>query len=158
MNTTGTQQGSAEVDEALSRLRGPREAVNVLADAAATETVGRRLAQQVRDAHPDVEVLVVWDAPGPSVLAHVVARELGAHVVRAYEIEGLVELADSADAGQPALALGDHFPTENSVNALVGVARSSGLRVVAIASALDSSALTSAGTGLPIVLAASSEA
>jgi hypothetical protein len=154
MNTTGTQHGSGEAQEALAQLRGPNETINVLRNARATENLGTWLAEQVQRSHGDVDDVVVWDAPGSAVLAHVVSRELGARVVRAYEIEGLVELADSTDVGRRTLALADHFPTENSVNALVGVARNAGLDVVAVAAAVSSAALSSAG--LPIVVAGSS--
>jgi hypothetical protein len=151
MDKTDTQPVPAAVEEALARLGTEEETLNVLGDAQATETVGKWLAERVREAHGAVDVVVVWDMPGPAVLGHVVSRELDARVVRAFEIEGLVELADRVGEGRRTLALGDHFPTENSVNALVGVARNCGLDVVAIAAALGSDALTSSASAPTVV-------
>lgn len=144
-----TTSGDSAVTAALARLRGGDEPVNVLADPAAAEAVGSWLAANAGAS--DVQVVVVWDAPGPAVLGHIVARELGARVVRAYEIEGLVELEDEVGSGQRAVALADHFPTPNSVNALVGVARNGGLDVVALLAAVGSRALGAAGVPVVVV-------
>jgi hypothetical protein len=61
---------------------------NGLADPGGAEQLGAALAGRLRDAKP--AAIVVWEDPEDVVLGHVVGRELGIPVVRAYDADGLV--------------------------------------------------------------------
>lgn len=61
---------------------------NGLADPAGAEELGGLLAGRLRDVAPTA--VVVWEDPEDVVLGHVVGRELGVPVVRAYDADGLV--------------------------------------------------------------------
>lgn len=121
---------------------GPGSPVNFLADAAATEMIASVVAGQLADL--SLDYLVIRDETQSGVLAHVVARTLGCSTLRVYESEGLVELLDGPAPGARAAIIGERFPTENSLSALVGRARHSGLDVVAIAAVMSSPALFAA--------------
>lgn len=62
--------------------------LNTTASAADAETIGTALAEALR-AHR-IEAVALWSTPDEAVLAHIVARELGATVHHADELEGLV--------------------------------------------------------------------
>ena len=61
---------------------------NGMADPAAAEELAGELARRLRAATPSA--VVVWEDPEDVVLGHVVGRELGLPVVRAYDADGLV--------------------------------------------------------------------
>lgn len=121
---------------------GPDGPVNFLADPAATEMIASVLAGHLADL--SLNYLVIRDETQSGVLAHVVARTLGCSTLRVYENEGLVELLDAPSPGARAAIIGERFLTENSLSALVGRARHSGLDVVAIAAVMSSPALFAA--------------
>lgn len=130
---------------ALEHLRStePDGSLNFLADPGATETVGCWLAEQLLPYEPDS--VLIWDDPQTAVLAHIVARELGCATVMAVQWEGLVKLL-SAPAGVRGVLLAASFPTDNSFNALIGVARSSGMSVLAAAAVTSGVPLTAAAS------------
>lgn len=72
--------------EAVPGGRPPK--YNGLADPAGAEELGVLLADRLRA--PGPTAIVVWEDPEDVVLGHVVARELGLPVVRAYDADGLV--------------------------------------------------------------------
>jgi hypothetical protein len=121
---------------------GSDGSVNFLADPRATELIARKLSDLLVDLALDC--LVIRDDPQPAVLAHIVARNLGCATMRVYEAEGLVELLDEPTPGARAAVIGERFPTENSLSALIGRARHSGLAVVAIVAVTSSPALLAA--------------
>ena len=59
-----------------------------LADPPGAEELGRELAGRIRDLAP--AAIVIWEEPEDVVLGHVVGRELGLPVVRAFDADGLV--------------------------------------------------------------------
>ena len=59
-----------------------------LADSAGAEELAGDLAQRLREAAPNA--IVIWEDPEDVVLGHVVGRELGLPVIRAYDADGLV--------------------------------------------------------------------
>lgn len=118
---------------------GPDGQVNFLADPVATELIASQVTKRLADLSPDF--LVIHDDTQPAILAHAVARNLGCSTLRVYEAEGLVELLDAPTPGARAAVIGERFPTENSLNALVGRARHSGLEVVAVVAVRSSPAL-----------------
>ncbi len=61
---------------------------NGMADPAGAEELGGELAARLRDVAPDA--IVVWEDAEDVVLGHVVARELGVPMVRAYDADGLI--------------------------------------------------------------------
>ncbi|MGW6659692.1 hypothetical protein [Rhodococcus sp. NPDC055024] len=58
---------------------------------AAVEALGRALARELRSYR--VDAVVLWSDPSTAVLAHVVAREVGADVVYAYSDKGILSLS-----------------------------------------------------------------
>ncbi|WP_326834599.1 hypothetical protein VSH64_06685 [Amycolatopsis rhabdoformis] len=78
--------------------------LNTHTDPAATELVGTALADLLTS-HA-VEQVVVWQGPDDAVLAHVVARRLGAAVTRASELEGVVGFYPPVAAGTRVALLG----------------------------------------------------
>lgn len=80
----------------LSAAGGRLPKYDGLADPAGAEELARELAEQVRPLAPSA--IVVWEDPEDVVLGHVVGRELGLPVVRAYDADGLV----GHSAGLPA--------------------------------------------------------
>lgn len=150
---TPNRDSASGLETALTRLRVAQGGVDIFADLEATEIVGGWLAGELQTRCADLDVIVIWYEPASAVLAYLVARKLGLRVVRACEVEGLVELIDSPTGAQRAVALSDQFATANSVNALVGVARHAGLDVVGIAVAMSSQALTSAPPDITVIAA-----
>lgn len=138
--TDGTPPNLAAAIAALSA--SPDGRVNFLADPAATEVIAGLVTEQLADL--SLDYLVIRDDTQPGVLAHVVARNLRCSTLRVYEAEGLVELLDAPVPGARAAVIGERFPTENSLSALVGRARHSGLDVVAIVAVTSSPALFAA--------------
>ncbi|MFJ4651906.1 hypothetical protein ACIP5Y_11600 [Nocardia sp. NPDC088792] len=122
-------------------------------DPAGAEELGRALARALRDAAADpdaaADTVLVWDDSDDLVLAHVVARELGATVMRALEIEGLVlPLGEHGPPGAVVL-LADAFRTRAALRALHALAAREGGRVTAIA-ALIATPQLDAAAGLPV--------
>lgn len=96
-----------------------------------------------------VDTVLVWDDGDDLVLAHIVARELGAIVLRAFEVEGLVlPMGDGGPAGAVVL-LADAFRTRAAIRALRASAERDGGRVVAVA-ALVATRQLDAAIGLPV--------
>lgn len=124
---------------------------SVLADPAATELAATELAAHA--AQLDPACLVIWDEPQSAVPAHVVGRELGCGVVRAYEHEGLVVLIDPVARDARALVLAASFETTQSLQALIGVAVNRGLNVVGVAVLDATPAVTEFDSPLPVLVA-----
>jgi len=59
-----------------------------LADPDGVEELGRELASRIRGLSP--AALVIWEEPEDVALGHVVGRELGLPVIRAFDADGLV--------------------------------------------------------------------
>ncbi len=134
-----------DVASAVATLCGAGEDSNrqrrpdLLASAPAAESVATSLARQLLDS--GIQTIVTWDDPNTAVLAHIVSRELSCSTRLAHEQEGIVELAGHPTEHRRALVIGDQFETLSSLQALIGVAESRGLSVIAVAAILGSGPL-----------------
>jgi hypothetical protein len=104
------------------------------------DVLGAALAEEIR-AVAAPAALVVWDTSDEAVLAHVVARHLGVGVLRASEAEGLLALTPDLTAGTPLALLATQWG-ERRLATLRTLVANRGGRVVAVAAALASPALT----------------
>lgn len=111
-------------------------------DPVRTETVGATLAAAM--AGIDVSTVVCWDSSEDAMLAHVVARELGAHLVLAVEIEGIVSLLHPLAEDARVALVAEEFPARTGLAGLAGVVRHAGGRVAVVG--LVTGAVDVAGT------------
>lgn len=141
----------------MNRLRSAtRQHVDMLADPLAAEIAGRHLVAEVEAQCGRPDTVLVWDAPGDAVLAHIAARECEAQILRAYELEGRVLLdppdgAISEDARRT-LLLSPHVEHLGSLRALLAVARSAGLDVIGAAALTRNPALRLADIDTVVVV------
>lgn len=128
------RQITKAVDSALAALEevGAGE-LSIVNDPAATDTAGRALAAAVSEEAGAADVLAAWDDPGSAVLAHVVAREMGIRVVRASDVEGILELDTHLPAGKTVVLLADVFRSEGALTGLASLVLHRGGRVIAVA-------------------------
>jgi hypothetical protein len=104
---------------------------NGMLDPRATETLGRMVAEAIAPFRPTS--VLVWDNPPDLVLAHVVARELSATVVRAFDADGLLHFSGAFPEGARAALLADVFRDPQVVEALAALVRRHGGTAVVIA-------------------------
>jgi adenine/guanine phosphoribosyltransferase-like PRPP-binding protein len=90
--------GRSERDDALPAYNG-------LLDPPGVEQLGIELAARARELDPSV--VLIWERPEDVALAHVVGRELGVSVVRAYDADGLVGHGPGIEAGSRVLLVAD---------------------------------------------------
>ncbi|MEU8633632.1 hypothetical protein AB0C38_15790 [Amycolatopsis sp. NPDC048633] len=107
-------------------------------DPAAAEVVGTALAGLLA-AHPADQV-VTWHGADDAVLAHVVARRLGAAVSRASELEGVVGFYPVVPAGARVVLLGTAWQPAR-LRTLLNLAATEHIDVVAVAAVLATPAL-----------------
>lgn len=120
-------------------------------DPAGVEELGRRLADKLRQIA--VDAVLIWEDVEDLVLAHVVARELGVHVVRAFDADGLVMSVGRIDAGDNVVVLADTFRDATVLDALRSLVHSRAAAVAALAT-LVHSPLTETAAGPVVSLAA----
>lgn len=104
---------------------------NGMFDPSATETLGRAVARALAPYHPTS--VLVWENPPDLILAHVVARELSATVVRAFDTDGLVDFTGTFPDDARVVLLADVFRSQRIVEALAALARQQHGTPVAIA-------------------------
>jgi adenine/guanine phosphoribosyltransferase-like PRPP-binding protein len=141
--------GDAAADEA-GQATVPK--YNGMADPAGAEQLGRELATRLREVAPSA--VVVWEDAEDVVLGHVVGRELGLPVVRAYDADGLVG-TNGALPPEPRIALvADAVRDARVVRAAHALAAQQGGSLVATAVLVETAALELAGgeTGLVVGL------
>ena len=104
---------------------------NGLVDPPGAERLGRELADRL--AGRGLTALVIWEDPEDVVLGHVVGRELGLPVVRAYDADGLVAHSGGLPASPAVALVGDAVRDEHVVLAVSGMIGQAGGRLVATA-------------------------
>lgn len=104
-----------------------------LSDPARTERVGTELAAAMDGL--DVTTVVCWDVSEDAVLGHVVARELGAQLLLAVQIEGIVSLLAPLPAQARVALVGEEFRGPTGLAGLAGVVKHAGGETVAVAAA-----------------------
>lgn len=133
---------------------GPGAAVdkyNGMADPAGAEELGSELAARLRDRAPDA--VVVWEDPEDVVLGHVVARELGISMVRAYDADGLVGTNGNLPPDPRIALVADAVRDPRVVRAARALAGREGGSLVATAVLVDSAALEAVVTEAGEVIA-----
>ncbi|MET7994727.1 hypothetical protein ABZU76_27920 [Amycolatopsis sp. NPDC005232] len=114
-------------------------------DPAATEVVGSALAELL--AQHTLDQVAVWHGADDAVLAHVVARQLGATVTRASELEGVVGFHPPVTAGTRIALVGTAWEPAR-LRTLLNLAATARAEVVAVAAVLATPALAEV-TGTP---------
>jgi adenine/guanine phosphoribosyltransferase-like PRPP-binding protein len=114
-----------------------------LADPPGAEELGRELAARIRDLGP--AAIVIWEEPEDVVLGHVVGRELGLPVVRAFDADGLVgHSAGLPDAARVVLVT-DAVRDGRVVRAAEALAQQQGGQLIGTAVLIDTPALRQTG-------------
>jgi hypothetical protein len=120
------------------------------------DVLGAGLAEEIRAAAAPAAV-VVWDTSDEAVLAHVVARHLDAGVLRAFEIEGILGLDPDIEDGTQVALLATQWG-ERRLATLRTLVTNRGGRIVAVAAALGSPALSAVHDAPTAALADADEA
>ncbi|MFI6896919.1 hypothetical protein ACIBM4_22720 [Streptomyces sp. NPDC050256] len=124
-----------------SDVYGPT--LNTTVSLSAVELVGTALCEALRPYCPTT--LAFWNSSDDSVLGHVVARELGASVVRADELAGIAALSNEIAAGARVALLATAWTNEKYLKALTAIVRKRSAEVVAVASVFESAGLRDLG-------------
>src|SRR5690606_7537298 len=98
---------------------------------AVTERVGALLAERLTDRA--VDVVLSWDESEDTVLAHIVARELGVHTVQVFNQGGILFLTSDISSGEKVLLVSDAFRSSHALLGPIGLVHSVGAEVVGIA-------------------------
>jgi adenine/guanine phosphoribosyltransferase-like PRPP-binding protein len=99
------EAGGVETSAGMLGRGGALPAYNALLDPPGVEELGIELAARVRKSGPSV--VLIWERPEDVALAHVVGRELGVSVVRAYDADGLVGHGPGIEPGSRVLLVAD---------------------------------------------------
>ncbi len=97
------------------------------------ETVGKEIARRFTD----VDLVLTPDNIDDAVLGHVVARELGADLVFAWNDEGLLGLTQTTAAGMRTLLLSYDWATYPGLTSIVTLAQSELLDAIGVVSVLS---------------------
>lgn len=123
--TTVRQRGAGEAGEMVEVTK-----YNSGLDPAGAEQLGMALSKQL-EAHG--EVVLVWQDPEDLVLGHIVARELGVTVARAFDADGLIEFVGRFPQHAAVVILADMFRDETVLRALDALVAQRGGHVSAYA-------------------------
>ncbi|MFJ3278459.1 hypothetical protein [Streptomyces halstedii] len=113
--------------------------LNTARDAHAVETIGAALAEALRRYRP--EVLVVWNTGDEMVLAHVAARELGARLLCADDVAGVLTFQDRPQPHLRAALVATSWTSPRFTALRAFAAQTHHLDLVAAAGVIDSPAL-----------------
>ena len=114
--------------------------IDVSVDPASAESVGAAIARRVAEYEP--QLVVTWMLPDESVLAHIVARDLGIRTARADLDLGLITIEEELPAASRVLLVTTIDDPYRRLNSLYTLLEGQGHTVVAAASVI------SAGTPL----------
>lgn len=89
----------------------------------------------------DIAEILIWDDPESAVLAHVIGLARGVRVLRATEVQGLVEAVDGPSQGARVLLLAPAFRTDGAWRALATIVETAGAAVAAVATIEQTAAL-----------------
>ena len=123
---------------------------NGLADPAGAEDLARALAERLRAL--DITAVVVWEDPEDVVLGHVIGRELGLPVVRAYDADGLIGHSSGLPEHPRVALVTDAVRDQRVVLAARALAERDGGRLVATAVLVTTAELAGVGQGAGSVI------
>ena len=116
---------------------------NGLADPSGAEDLARALAERLRSL--DISAVVVWEDPEDVVLGHVIGRELGLPVVRAYDADGLIGHSSGLPEHPRVALVTDAVRDQRVVLAARALAERDGGRLVATAVLVTTAELEGVG-------------
>jgi adenine/guanine phosphoribosyltransferase-like PRPP-binding protein len=122
---------------------GPAAKYNGLADPPGVEELATALAERIRPLGPTA--VVVWEDPEDVVIGHVVGRELGVPVIRAYDADGLVGHGPGLPAAPRVVLVSDAVRDPRVVRASRALADHEGGALVATAVLEDTPELGALG-------------
>jgi adenine/guanine phosphoribosyltransferase-like PRPP-binding protein len=122
-----------------------------LADPDGAEELGRQLAGRLRDLAP--AAIVIWEEPEDVVLGHVVGRELGLPVVRAYDADGLVGHSAGLPNAPRVVLVTDAVRDGRVVRAAQALAEQQGGGLIGTAVLIETPSLRQAGRAAGRVIA-----
>ena len=141
-------RGGSATDPQLA-VRPPK--YSGLADPDGAEELGRELAGRIRDLAP--AAIVIWEEPEDVVLGHVVGRELGLPVVRAFDADGLVGHSAGLPDAPRAVLVTDAVRDGRVVRAAQALAEQQGGALIGTAVFIETPALRETGTAAGQVVA-----
>jgi hypothetical protein len=148
--TTRYTSPDTEIAAALASLGigtdtyGPT--LNTAASPAGVETLGVALAAALREHR--IEAVAIWSTPDEAVLAHIVARELGAGVCHVDEVLGLVTLRPGIGPEARTALIATAWPEPARLATLRGVVGNHRARPAVVAAVVSTPVLRSV-TDLP---------
>ena len=113
-----------------------------LFDPGGAEALGQRLAEAVRPHQPTL--VVTWEDLDNSVLAYIVARELGVNALRVVDASGVLDFDGAFGDADRAVLVSDAFRTDFAINAMRALTEQHGGHVVAFAALMSTPALSDA--------------
>jgi adenine/guanine phosphoribosyltransferase-like PRPP-binding protein len=122
-----------------------------LADPDGAEELGRALASRVRELAP--AAIVIWEEPEDVVLGHVVGRELGLPVVRAFDADGLVGHSSGLPASPRVVLVTDAVRDGRVVRAAQALAEQQGGGLIGTAVLIETAGLRQTGRAAGQVIA-----
>ncbi|MGC5585865.1 hypothetical protein [Ornithinimicrobium sp. W1665] len=112
-------------------------------DPSGAELLGSSLAKAAQGTRPTA--VMVWYDHEQSVLGHIVARELSARVIQAYEASGVLGVEGSLRATDRVLIVGDYFSSGPELQQMQALIRNHGAQSIGIATLIGGSALPETG-------------
>lgn len=140
----GNEEDGGVAEPAIAKYNG-------MADPAGAEELGRELAARLRQLGPTA--VVVWEDAEDVVLGHVVGRELGLPVVRAYDADGLVGTNGRLPEGPRIALVADAVRDARVVRAANALAAQQRGSLVATAVLVETPALQSAAVEAGTIIA-----
>jgi hypothetical protein len=119
--------------------------INVLSEPAAAERAGVELAGGL--ARENVQVVLSWDESEDAVLAHVIAREVGARTVQVFNSGGILFLTDVINSGERVVLVGDAFRSSNALLGPIGLVHGTDAEVAVVAAIKSTEHLESLDAG-----------
>jgi hypothetical protein len=139
--------GSATDAEAATRA--PK--YSGLADPDGAEELGGMLADRIRELAP--AAVLIWEDPEDVVLGHVVGRELGLPVVRAFDADGLVGHSAGLPDAPRVVLVADAVRDASVVRAAQGLAAQQGGALIGTAVLIDTAELRETGAAAGKIVA-----
>lgn len=113
-----------------------------LVDPRGAEELGRELAGRIRPLGPTA--IVIWEDPEDVVLGHIVGRELGLPVVRAFDADGLVGHSAGLQGATGLVLVTDAVRDGRVVRAAQALAEQQGGALIGTAVLIETAALREA--------------
>lgn len=123
-------------------------AYSSLFDPPGAEALGRSLSEALRPWQPTK--VLVWEDIENSVLAHIVARELGVTATRVLDASGVLDYDGSFGPADRVVIVADAFRTDFPINAMRALTENHGGRVVAFGALINTPALADAAGSIPV--------